>query len=189
MIFIGIDPGLSGGITITKDGSLLHCSPTPTFKTDKHTKYDTGRMVNILKAAKQSGPCMAYIERVSSRPGQGVTSMFTFGRGVGIWIGMLAYAEIPVTEVLPQAWKKLMLQGLDKSDKKSSILRATQLLPGFSFLATERSTVPHDGMAESYLIAEYGRRQHGPGDEEDNKENKYTDHRTLLVRSRDLPVV
>lgn len=102
---------------------------------------------------------------------------------------MLAYAEIPVTEVLPQAWKKVMLNGMDKSDKKSSIIRATQLLPGFSFLATERSTVPHDGMAESFLIAEYGRMQHGPGEEEATKESFALHHRTLNTRLRDEPVV
>lgn len=158
MMYIGIDPGLQGGISILHEDKLLFCSATPTIKTTKGSKLDLTKMRAILRSAMEKGECQAFIEQVGARPGQGVTSMFTFGKGTGIWIGMLAMAEIPFTEVMPQAWKKEMLKGLDKKDKASSIIRAMQLVPYFEFKATDRSTTRHDGMAESYLIAEYGRR-------------------------------
>ena len=53
--------------------------------------------------------CNVFIEKVHSMPGQGVASMFNFGKGYGIWIGILAALKISKTLVTPQEWKKEMM--------------------------------------------------------------------------------
>jgi hypothetical protein len=61
----------------------------------------------------------AYVELVSSMPGQGVASMFSFGHSAGVIQGALGAFEIPVTMVTPsrgrsaRVWwvRTRMLQG------------------------------------------------------------------------------
>jgi hypothetical protein len=48
----------------------------------------------------------AVIEKVGAMPGNGVSSMFKFGRGTGVLIGCLIAAGIPFAEVTPQVWQK-----------------------------------------------------------------------------------
>ena len=44
----------------------------------------------------------AVLERVHAMPGQGVTSMFSFGANYGYWRGVLQGLRIPFTEVHPR---------------------------------------------------------------------------------------
>jgi hypothetical protein len=102
------------------------------------------------------------IEDVQVRPGEGIKSTRTtcvnWGRLVGIAEGL----SLPVTIVHPKTWQKVMLAGFGKMDKVSrkaaSVSVAQRLWPGTSFMPTERCKRPSDGMAESALIAEWGRR-------------------------------
>lgn len=105
----------------------------------------------------------AFIEDVHSFPKQGVTSMFSFGMGTGELFGFLKSVDIDFTKVSPIKWKRFFFgsgkkKTIDLANKHAVSSYASSLI-GNSFLETERSKVPHDGMAESYLIAEYGRRQ------------------------------
>jgi hypothetical protein len=77
-LFIGIDPGKSGGICAT-NGTISICSKCPGTVAD---------MVGVLSAMLDidSNP-MCVIESVHSMPGQGVASTFTFGTNYGMWLG------------------------------------------------------------------------------------------------------
>ena len=72
-------------------------------------------------------PIHAYVELVSSMPGQGVASMFSFGHSAGVLQGVLGAFEIPVTMVTPQSWKKRA--GLINSVKDASRTKAIQMWP------------------------------------------------------------
>ena len=85
-------------------------------------------------------------------PGQGVTSMFTFGRSVGAIDGCLAALCVPVEYVSPAKWKRFF--GLSK-DKGLSRRAAIERWPS---LAEMLARVSDDGRAEAALIAEWGRR-------------------------------
>jgi hypothetical protein len=41
--------------------------------------------------------------------------------------------------------------------KPAALAKAKQLWPEETFLASARSTKPHEGIVDAYLIAEYGR--------------------------------
>ena len=162
MIFIGIDPGLNGGLA-TVGSTLSVCDvPTLTRKKAKGIKreYNISDMREILKNYKRTGICLiCYLEAVHAMPGQGVTGMFSMGQGFGIWQGLLAGLEIPFEFVTPQRWKKAMLDGTGK-DKEASRLKALQMFPT---LADKLKLKKDEGKAEALLIAEYGRRLYNGG--------------------------
>ena len=87
-------------------------------------------------------------------PGQGVTSMFHFGKSAGYIEGVLAALRIPCQLIAPQKWKRYY--GLH-SDKAESIVLCQQKYPDINLLPTPRCRKPSDGMAEALLIAGYGR--------------------------------
>lgn len=161
-VFIGIDPGLSGAIAcIVKNDAgetLVTLVDTPIINGGKGAKnsYNIAGMARILEDIKSLGDISATIEQVSAMPGQGVSSMFNFGKGYGIWLGLLAGMKIPYSLVSPVRWKKALLSDMTK-DKAASRLRAGQLFPNSAHLFP---LVKHDGRAEALLIAEYGRRHH-----------------------------
>ena len=141
MIYIGIDPGLSGGIAkLKEDGTVLVIEKMPPTDLDV---YDA-------LAALDCGPEKAMLERVSASPQMGVTSAFTFGKGYGGLRMALTASGIPFDEVTPQRWQKAM-QCLTKGDKNVSKRRAQQLFP--------QVKVTHY-LADALLIAEYCRRFH-----------------------------
>ena len=89
-------------------------------------------------------------------PGQGVTSMFNFGKGFGWVLGLLDAYRLSYELITPQKWKREF--GVT-SDKNTSIAVCKRLFPTVSLLPTERCRKDNDGMAEALLMAEYARRK------------------------------
>lgn len=144
MIYIGIDPGKNGGIAV------IDYDKAYTYK------YDNVKLIQLLddfNVNNQKVKCM--VENVHAMPGQGVTSMFNFGKNFGFIQGALSASFIQYELVSPQKWKREF--GVTK-DKNTSIDCVIRLFPSVNLLPTERSRKPHDGMAEALLIAEYARR-------------------------------
>ena len=99
---------------------------------------------------------MCCLEHVGARPGQGVTSMFSFGENFGFIQGLLTPYSIPFELVRPQKWKK---EFSITADKNSSIAVCKRLFPDVSLLPTARCTKDNDGIAEALLMAEYAKRR------------------------------
>ena len=113
----------------------------------------------LLEAANYAGEPLglhlhAYIERAQAMPKQGVTSMFNYGKGFGLWLGLLIGIGIPYTLVSPRSWRKIMMLDMAK-DKGASLLRAKQLFPGCTH---QLQLVKDHNKAEALLIAAYGQR-------------------------------
>ena len=131
----------------------------------KSTKnqYQPSQMFSILSVIKessrgaflQSDPTVRIvaIENVHAMPGQGVTSMFSMGYGLGLWIMGCAALKFPIEYVEPGVWKRAMSCG---KDKNLSIQRALQLFPSAT---PQLKRVKDHGRAESLLIAEFLRRK------------------------------
>jgi crossover junction endodeoxyribonuclease RuvC len=92
---------------------------------------------------------MVALEKVASRPAQGVVSVFKFGMAYGAAIAICERLGNWST-VTPQAWKKAL--GLSK-DKAESLELARNLWPDAPL-----SRVKDNGRAEALLIAEWLRR-------------------------------
>lgn len=154
--YYGIDPGAAGAIAAIYPASN-HAQVWPMPYSS--SAYDLDRLRELLSFDPENEQPFAIIEKVHAMPKQGVTSVFSFGKGDGILLGMLGALKIPHIEVPPRTWQKVMLEGEDKTDGKAASIRvARRLFPGVSLRASDRCRVDHDGMAEALLMADYGRR-------------------------------
>lgn len=97
--------------------------PTYEYGDKKKVKrVDGSRLDYIIYSLSYETIDRVIVEKVAARPGQGVSSMFSFGHSVGVVHGILGARGRDWTEVTPQAWKKKA--GLIGSDKDASRLRA-----------------------------------------------------------------
>ena len=147
LVFIGIDPGAKGGWSIIREDGSIECKI-----------WDDAKFIEDMRDLSMSNykNCRCALEKVGSMPKQGVSSTWRFGQSYGFIIGVLSALEIPFQTVPPQTWKKSF--GLIHQDKAKSIEVAQHLFPDVSFLASDRSRKPSDGMAESLLLACYAQR-------------------------------
>jgi crossover junction endodeoxyribonuclease RuvC len=155
MVVIGIDVGLGGGIAIFDDGKLfaVHDIPTFTVKSGKKSRreYNPHAITDLLRKHQYDENTMAVMEKVNAFPGQGVSSVFKFGEGFGIWKGVLAAMKIPFELVPPPVWKRAMLPGMGK-EKDASRMKAIELFPSASHLFARKKD---HGKAEAALMGEY----------------------------------
>jgi crossover junction endodeoxyribonuclease RuvC len=159
-IYGGIDPGKTGGVVfLDENGGVVFSCVTPLITNKKgKTEYNVQEMVNALQSFKADGSQMFLcIENVHAMPGQGVTSMFSFGRGLGLWEGIVAALRIPTIMVRPQEWQKDILMGLKAGNtKQASAIFCSRRWPSDQWTATERSRVPHTGLTDAACLALYG---------------------------------
>lgn len=148
MVYIGIDPGAKGGISIMEGDNV------------KAIPYSNEALIDICQLYQDRASVV--VENVHAMPGQGVTSMFTFGKNFGYILGVLEAYQMPYILVDPRTWKHYF--GIS-ADKKSSIRKCKELYPGISLLPTKRSRKESDGMAESILLARWGK-EHEDSDTE-----------------------
>ena len=148
---IGIDPGINGAIAIFRDGVLHRLIDMPTLELDsgktKKRHISAAGLATILNVFISDADCHVVTERVTARPGQGVTSMFNFGRSAGIIEGVVAALLIPNTYVTPQAWTKAVGRA---AGKDASRMRAMELFPSKADLFKRAKD---DGRADAALVA------------------------------------
>ena len=148
MTYIGIDPGKDGALAVIIDSGKASIVP-----------FDQDAYKLVLRQfcmQARMAQARAVLEHVGAMPGQGVTSMFSFGENFGYIKGLLEAFEIPYELVRPQRWKKEF--GI--SGKNQSVEVCKRLFPGVSLRRTERCKKDHDGMAEALLMAEFARRHY-----------------------------
>ena len=154
MIVAGIDPGKSGALSILYPDNVPLVFDVPTVKLrGKDTPAWTEWEIIWSNALGLNTPDLIVIENVSARPGQGVTSMFTFGRTLGFAHAIAVRAKVPVKFETPSVWKGKL--GLLNSSKGASREMARTLCPRHACLFDR---VKDDGRAEATLLAHYGRR-------------------------------
>jgi len=119
-VFIGIDPGISGGIAIIYND-------TYTVNKCPNTIQEMADMLIILKAQAPNLPMYCIIEKVHSMPGNSGRSMFTFGCNYGQWLGILATLRIPYVEVTPSKWMSHYgSRPRNKKDRKNHLKHLAQ---------------------------------------------------------------
>lgn len=155
-IILGIDPGISGAIAVydisTKSLRDLFDMPTE-FKDKPGGKRLVDGVILALKLDQWRGEILgAVIEDVGARPGQGVTSMFSFGYSTGIVTGVLQGMGMTIHKSAPSVWKLLM--GVNAT-KSYSRIRAKALFPDHEKLFDRAKD---DGRAEAALLAKFGER-------------------------------
>jgi len=148
MVYMGIDPGKSGGIAVVNGSRKSQSWKMP--------DTDSGMWDCIHEACSGKG-VFACLEKVHAMPGQGVKSMFTFGENFGKMKMALTAAAVSYELVTPQAWQKKL--GIPKRNTKS------ESKPQFKkrLKSVAEGLFPQGDVtmasADALLIAEYCRRE------------------------------
>ena len=179
MIVIGIDPGITGGIAILKDGKFVGVYDMPVQNKGKpqRKRAKNGQMVTRQKKeidpwhlndilsniTRIGGPLNVFLEQVSAgafgqgkdgeQRTQGVVSAFGFGDSFGVIRGVCAAStnRDHLHLVRPQEWKKLRgLVGHDKDVARKSAL--VWYGDAASYLGRKKDI----GRADALMIADYG---------------------------------
>ena len=151
MIYIGVDPGQKGGYAViskSETGQAVFAYPWDDM-------FFAMEMANLMSLKSQG--IVAAVEKVGAMPGQGVTSMFNFGKSFGYILGVLSALGIPYQLVPPRKWKAEF--GLLNTEKQASVDVAKRLFPGVSLLPSDRCRKESDGMADALCLCEYARRK------------------------------
>ncbi len=143
MIYIGIDPGASGGIgvidTIEDTAEVL--------------PYTTETFINVLR---RIGKMKVMVEHLQPMPKNGSIANFKLGEAFGSILGILNAYRVQHELVRPQTWKK---EFHCTSDKNTSIECCKRLFPAVDLKRTEKCRKDDHNLAEALLIAEYARRR------------------------------
>ena len=104
-LFIGIDPGMNGGITFIKpelDSDFIKAIRCP------KTAYEMAGIFEAGIGETSSEDVILFVEHVWSFPGDGRVSAFRVGYNYGLWKGIAAANEIDVYNVAPRKWQGML---------------------------------------------------------------------------------
>lgn len=146
MKYVGIDIGANGGIAVIENKKLIY--------------KKLGEVKDWIKLIKK--PVTVAIEDLHSIYGSSAKSNFSFGVNNGKVMGALECMGIDYIKVAPKTWQKSVWISEDivkfegKVDTKATSLNAARrYYPHEQFLASDRSSVPHDGIVDAVLLAIY----------------------------------
>lgn len=145
MNFLGIDPGVSGGLTI------LHESGTSLLPLGFDPKWTHAEFIAVLCEAicRSDVHKSVALEKVGFIRGDGGKGAFTFGRVDGLIRGAILACGRSIVEVTPMMWQGSM-RCLTGGDKNVTKRKAQELWPHHKW--THKT-------ADSALIAEWHRRR------------------------------
>jgi hypothetical protein len=128
-IFIGIDPGISGGIAwYDEETQLSYVKKMPQNILEFISFWQNFHEIHGNKQI------FCLTEKVHSMPTNGAKSNFTFGYNLGVLHTCLTNFKIPFDFVTPQAWMKSFFMKKDKNEtgtkwKNRLKQKAQQLYP------------------------------------------------------------
>jgi len=168
-VYIGIDVGKHGAIaTIFPDGKII-VEKMPMIKTELDY-HELSLMISDLIQNNKGNIHLAF-EKLGVIFGSSKQTAFSMGEQSGA-IEMISICQSqPYTKVRAIDWQKQMFQGLDQITKPSktgkkqvrdtkamALMAIKRIFPELKLTFGDRATVPHDGLIDAVLMAEYARR-------------------------------
>lgn len=140
----GVDPGVSGGIAIVMGHVLIEVVEMPPDEEAIWRYFE--------RAVDVHGVAAAVIERVASRPKQGVRSVFKFGFGYGGLRMAVRGNGIPFCNPTPQTWCKSLGLRREKEEPQAAWKNRHKVLAAELF---PHARITH-ATADALLLACYG---------------------------------
>jgi hypothetical protein len=169
MMYIGVDPGNDGGLSFIDDkGNAIEWQRMPEVKGIDRFFNDASRV-----ACSRGKNIVCLFEE--HKGGKAGVSSAAAHKSAGRYLGMIqmicAVHQIKMVCVTPQEWKayyglinrtpKGQVKPSDKDKREAAKAASIKLcrvhFPGINLLATDRCKSDHDGIAESLLLATFGR--------------------------------
>lgn len=160
-LYVGIDNGISGAVTVlNQEGAITSSFTLPSTRGRAYNELDVRTFHKLMY---DGGLCRDTVKAVVVEAPGGSQSAAAAVVMSGVFHALRAYLDLfqfRWERVTPQAWQKVLLgANIPKGTTKALALDAARRLwPVEKFLATDRSKVPHEGIVDAALIAEYGRR-------------------------------
>jgi len=161
-IVLGIDPGTTGALALVelRSRNLVSCHDFPLMNLGNAKRIvDPVKFAELLRIYQNQKNAIAIkfavIEDVGVMTGkEGVVSMFNFGKGAGMLVGVLAGLSIPTFHVRPAIWKTDM--NVPK-DKKKAMEKAVSIFSYNEYM----TRVKDHGRAEAAMLAFFGIKKFG----------------------------
>lgn len=169
-VYIGIDPGLKGFITVN-DGENIDF-----LSINDNDFYAISDFLTKIKEKYDNVVCV--MEEVHAIFGASAKSTFTFGEINGLLKGLFIANKIPYHLIQPKVWQKEIWDNKDMdvsytiefrngkeinkkviNTKQTSINAAKRLFPTIDLRKTNRCKNYDDNKVDSLLISEYARRK------------------------------
>ncbi len=165
---LAIDPGKEGAIAfLDGDSVILEVMPLIEAGDDKG-KIDLAEVVRLL-AHYVPLSSRVLLESAGIRPGLAAGSVAATWRHWGELHGVLAaMGALPMLKVVqPQSWSHAYPHGVTEKDPKkryrdikaSRAKIATRLFPGIELKKNSKCAVPHEGVVDALLLADFGLRR------------------------------
>jgi hypothetical protein len=144
--YIGIDPGVSGGIAVINEKNEIQAYKCP------RSSDDMALLFQMCIGSTPTDKIRLVMERVWARPTNAVRAAFSYGVNYGQWLGVTASHEVVMNTVLPLEWMRWV--GCPKALKK--IIRKRWLKEKASELypSIKRVTL---ATADAILITHYSK--------------------------------
>jgi hypothetical protein len=145
MIYLGVDPGMTGAVAVIWESGGIDVRDFETLDA----------LVLVRDVEIQNS--IAFVEKVHLMKGQGISSGGKFMKATGRVIGWIEALGIPYEEITPQKWQKIVFDsGTRTGDNKAdSLAMARKLFP--SMIDRLKRKKDHN-RADALLIAEACRR-------------------------------
>lgn len=160
VIYIGIDNGLKGGISIINDKEeILDSIIMPITKDNKYAIKSISDFIfqALIDFSIDGEEVKIVLETAYPRPVSGKRACFMTGYGYGIIKGIIGALDEEALEVSPSKWMKDL--GLSSKYKKGSVEFCSKKYPKYDFRASKKCRVAHDGKTDSCCIAIWGNRR------------------------------
>lgn len=154
MKIMAFDPGITGGYAVLDGGIAVVRGRMPIDKNLKNKK-STINLTEVTRLMVSYKPDVVVLERQAPRPGEGVSSAWTSGYNFGLLFAMANIFVKNVALVAPRTWATKLHdpESTLENPKARSLEVAKKFFPLEDFLATERSSKPHEGIIDALLIA------------------------------------
>ena len=159
--YVGIDNGLDGGVVIVREFEIVEAAPMPVTKLGKGRVVNCGDLLKILIGV--DGDLTVLVES-PSKHSAGVLALCSTWQSYGRIMATLELGSFRHQSVDSKKWQKAfwtrpkMAQGTKFDTKAAALLAARRIWPDQDWKASDRCKVPHSGIVDAALIAEFGRR-------------------------------
>ena len=161
--YLGIDPGLFGGLVYILEGGIRYKLVMPTItitKKNGDSKKELDRLGISSFLSDIPNHTNVTIEEQHPVRKQDINAICTTCKNYGIILMALHSAHLFVTEVTAKDWQDFygivsVKKAKGKTTKQQALPIAQSLFSGVDFRKSDRSRIPHDGIVDAALIANY----------------------------------
>ena len=98
--YIGIDPGVSGGIAVIDEKGIMMAYKCP------KSSDEMSLLFQMCMGSTPAANIKLLMERVWARPTNAVRAAFSYGVNYGQWLGIVATHEVEMNTAIPVEWIK-----------------------------------------------------------------------------------